>query len=583
MKAIKNATLGVKFAFFTIFLSVSLFAIAVIGYWGISRLNNSLHDLSQVQLTAVLDISSANMMHGGIRAIVYKSVVAAQNNDPVALKECSDKVKEFSDNFKKFLTQLGKLPLSAGTQEKLKVLVDNVDLYIREANDIVLTANRDGFAAVLARIPIYDQFFAFIDADMVKTVELVKTEAMQSAAQSEADGKKNQLLAVMVSMLLAVSSLILCIVLYRGIVVPIRDVMESLEAVAQGDFEREVRIDRKDELGRMAVALNKTIHSLKQKVSDILVIVSAAAAGDLTKDVHCKGDDPMGRIGVGMDGFIAKLRQNLGNVNNSVGVLVKASDTLSHTSEGMASNATGTLSKANIVAAAAEEMSANSQTVASAMEEMTASIREIAMNSSKAAGIVGNAVKMSESARSTVSKLGESSMEIGKVVKVITSIAEQTNLLALNATIEAARAGVAGKGFAVVANEVKELAKETAKATEEIGQKITLIQQDTQSAVSAIGQIGDIINEIHNIQGTIAAAVEEQTVTTNEIARNISEVAKGSSDVAMNIITVSQAAENTVKGADDSKLMSGELQNIARTLQDLTAQYYCGEPTHREV
>jgi methyl-accepting chemotaxis protein len=169
--------------------------------------------------------------------------------------------------------------------------------------------------------------------------------------------------------------------------------------------------------------------------------------------------------------------------------------------------------------------------------------------------------------------LGQSSSEIGKVVKVITSIAQQTNLLALNATIEAARAGEAGKGFAVVANEVKELAKETAKATEFISSKIDAIQADTEGAVTAIKQISLIINQINDLQATIASAVEEQTATTNEMARNVSEAATGSSDIAQNITGVAQAAISTSQGAADSLQASSELARMASELQSMVAKF----------
>ena len=208
----------------------------------------------------------------------------------------------------------------------------------------------------------------------------------------------------------------------------------------------------------------------------------------------------------------------------------------------------------------------------------SASIREIARNAAEAAKVATVGVRVAEKTNATVAQLGESSAEIGKVIKVITSIAGQTNLLALNATIEAARAGEAGKGFAVVANEVKELAKETAKATEDISRKIEAIQHDTQESVAAIDQIGQIVKQINEIQGTIASAVEEQTATTNEIGRNIAEAAKGSTEIARSITSVAQAAASTNEGVGNTHTAAAELARLASDLQTLIGQFQYEEP-----
>jgi PAS domain-containing protein len=260
------------------------------------------------------------------------------------------------------------------------------------------------------------------------------------------------------------------------------------------------------------------------------------------------------------------------NIAQNAQTLASSSEELSSVSGQMSANASETSAQADVVSAASEEVSKNVQTVATGIEEMSASIKEIAKNATDAAKVASTAVTVAETTNATISKLGESSAEIGKVIKVITSIAEQTNLLALNATIEAARAGEAGKGFAVVANEVKELAKETARATEDISQKIEAIQVDTKEAVEAIKQISQVINQINDISNTIAGAVEEQTATTNEIGRNVAEAAKGSSEIAQNITAVAQAASSTTEGANNTQKAAGELSHIASELQRLVSQ-----------
>jgi methyl-accepting chemotaxis protein len=176
-------------------------------------------------------------------------------------------------------------------------------------------------------------------------------------------------------------------------------------------------------------------------------------------------------------------------------------------------------------------------------------------------------------ANATIAKLGDSSAEIGQVIKVITSIAHQTNLLALNATIEAARAGEAGKGFAVVANEVKELAKQTAKATDDISQKITAIQADTKHAVDSIGSVTSIINQINDISGTIATAVEQQSATTNEMSRNVQEAAQGSAEISRNLQAVAQRAGNTRLGTQEALKAAQQLTEIAAQFRSMVEQF----------
>ncbi|QOV92462.1 GAF domain-containing protein [Humisphaera borealis] len=319
----------------------------------------------------------------------------------------------------------------------------------------------------------------------------------------------------------------------------------------------------------------KQAEELRAKVDNILGVVTAAAQGDLTKTVTVSGADAIGQLGDGLRQFFAELRTTIGAIGQNAITLSSSSEELSSVSTTLSANAEETSVQANVVSAASEQVSKNVSSVATGMEEMSASIKEIAKNATEAAKVATTAVKVADKTNGTVAKLGESSIEIGNVIKLITSIAQQTNLLALNATIEAARAGEAGKGFAVVANEVKELAKETAKATEDISQKIEAIRTDTNEAVEAIGQISTIINQINDFSNTIASAVEEQTATTNEISRTIAEASKGSTEIAQNITGVATAAKSTSSGSGDTQRAAGELSRMASDLQGLVSKFKC--------
>jgi methyl-accepting chemotaxis protein len=315
---------------------------------------------------------------------------------------------------------------------------------------------------------------------------------------------------------------------YRSATVPLRRMVEALRALADGDLTRQVPIDTRDEVGQMGSALNDAISRVREAMQ--------AVRGDA-------------------DG------------------VASASTELSAVGGELRTTADSTAMRAGQVGAVAADVAANVSAVSAGAEEMSAAIREISSGASQAAVVAGEAVDAANATQRTIGRLGESSTKIGEVVKVITAIATQTNLLALNATIEAARAGESGKGFAVVAGEVKELAQETSRATEDITARVDTIQQDARAAVGAIDQIGSIIERINGFQATIASAVEEQSATTAEMSRGIGQVDTGAQNIATGINQVTEEAHQTTAAAVSTAQAAEELALTAERLRGIVAQF----------
>ena len=339
------------------------------------------------------------------------------------------------------------------------------------------------------------------------------------------------------------------------------------------NISRKVEAERAREV---EIAKSKE-REINEKVDLLLDIVNSAVNGDLTRPVTITGDDLVGRMGSGIETLLYELKDNLTHIRRSSTALKNASVTLADTSneiDNMAIHASGDM---NSMSSTTTTLKADIDDVATAMSQMTMAITHIALNAGEAAEVANQAVKLTESTDSTVRQLSDSSTSIGSVLKVITSIAEQTNLLALNATIEAARAGDAGKGFAVVANEVKELAKGTAKATEEIGQSIEAIQLNSGEAVQAITSISQTIKRISSIQNVIAEAVEKQTASTTEMSLSVHNAANNGDRITENTCSLAAGIDQTKQGVTRLQSTSRDISELAEELRRRVEKFELGD------
>lgn len=326
----------------------------------------------------------------------------------------------------------------------------------------------------------------------------------------------------------------------------------------------------------------KPLKELTAMVEDLV-----EGEGDLTKRLNLQSRDEIGTLAVVFNSFIKRMQNLLADISDNSNTLHGSSAEMSDVADAVLSGADQMSSQAraasdssqhlsdqmNSVAAASEEAATNVNMVAAATEEMTATVNEIASTSEKARMVTGEAVSKTQVASQQVNELGTAAQQISKVTEVITEISEQTNLLALNATIEAARAGEAGRGFAVVANEIKELAKQTADATQDIKTRIEGIQHTTDTTVTEIENITEVIHSVNDLVGTIATAVEEQAVTTQEISNNVTQAAQGIAEVNERVAdnsTVARDIAGTISEVDGVATdMKGSSTKVSESANDL--------------
>jgi methyl-accepting chemotaxis protein len=502
------------------FLCVGVLTLAV-GLFGMSKLNQSHRSTQKIESGAYEPLRHADSLRAHYDAATLASIVKSWIPS-TATQEQAAMATELKGGTGELQT-LAKLDLPDATHRQVQTLQKSWTDFQNLTGSNVDYAHAS--AAEQARIAKIAQD---VGVQVNKLIDMITKDAraiQHDAASSHASAVQVTWVVIAIALLAAIA---LGWFLGRSLVKPLQRTVSVLRKVAKGDFTQRLEVRSGDELGQMAEAVNETI----DRTSEVLLSIETSAR-----------------------------------------VLADSSESFATKSDDMATAAEAAAAHAGSASDTIGAMSANIQAVAAATEQMASSIREIAQSSSEAATVATDAVQETANTTATVARLGESSAEIGAVLELINSIAEQTNLLALNATIEAARAGEAGKGFAVVANEVKELAQETSKATEDIARRVEVIQSDTREAVQAIDRISEVIDRINEFQTTIAGAVEEQSATTSEIARTVHQVESGSSEIGENVATLTSMAGRTTTVAEDNRSGAAQLASMADDLSRLIASF----------
>ena len=505
-------------------LGIVALTTALVGAAGLFAVNNMAGLNKEMYSRDVEGIAAADSVAYDYLLVRQLSASANLMSDPAQKKALQDQRAGVIERLKANSAAFAQRPdLNEVERQGAGVVVENVDEYLALMAQVegLFDANKPAEANAL-RGGRMAEVSGELAKGMTGIVEDKKAVAAAAAESAQASARNSAITVIVIGLIGVVFALLAARSVGRNVVTGLDEIEKAADAAAHGDLSRRISSSAKDETGRTARALDSAFAQIGTLIRQVSTTTDKLVAG------------------------VVELRSS----SSQIGGRTRSA-----------------AQEATVVAESASGISANAQTVAAGTEEMTASIREISKNASDAANVAASAVTVAQHTNATVTQLGTSSAEIGEVVRTITGIAEQTNLLALNATIEAARAGEAGKGFAVVANEVKDLAQETAAATEDISRRVEQIQVDTQAAVAAIAEITSIIEAINDTQTTIASAVEEQTATTNEMGRSAGDAADGSSHIAGGVASIASAATSAAQAINEMGSTLDTLADQGKTLQ----------------
>lgn len=534
-----NFKIGTRLFFLIGILTIVPVTIGALAYYGIATTDETLEGVYDHRL---LPIELLGDMDDALMAAIIEIYLGQKHDPAVAESVYHEKTHNVQKHIDAAREEMASLHKAINELKERQIDAEEIKL-TKELEDTVRTLESQGINEMLRLMESrnFDQGYelaAYRLSDMFHDTEVVMDKLIEKSREDardemdEADARNTAItMVVIVSILVGVVfSAILGLMILRSITAPLNQMVDRVRDIAEGE-------------------------------------------GDLTKRLDLESRDELGDLAVGLNRFIVKIHDLVVEIAKATDSVTSSSGQLSGASESLSSSTEESSRQSESIAGSSVQLSQNMQVVSSSIEEMSISISEVARKAAEAASIASEANRSAENANQTVAALGQEAGEIGTVIESIVMIAQQTNLLALNAAIEAAGAGEAGKGFAVVASEVKELARQAGDSSEEIKRKLEGIKDSTVGAVDVIQGIAKVIVQVNDITESIASAVEEQSITTKEIANNVSQASVASADVTKNIEGISSASKEGAKDAAAVLDMSNEMKKLSDDLNGLVGQF----------